>query len=104
MGAQKLANEGYTNHRENPYWPSPKGKGGIRETFGKEYDVTFNAKKTLGICYGNVDLSLVRPIYLNGVAIRWQRDVKYLGNILSHNLSDAADIKLKKGSFYNFLI
>ena len=71
----------------------------ICDAFGKEYDVTFNAKKTLGICYGNVDSSLLRPIYLNGVAIKWHSDVKYLGNMLSHDLSDAADIKLKKGSF-----
>ena len=71
----------------------------ICEKFGKDYDVLFNAKKTLGICYGNVDSTTIRSVYLNGVAIKWHNDVKYLGNILSRDLSDAADIKLKKGSF-----
>ena len=71
----------------------------ICENFGKEYDVTFNAKKTLAICYGNNTTAFLRPIYLNGVIIEWQSRVKYLGNILSHDLSDAADIKSKKGSF-----
>ena len=56
-------------------------------------------KKTLGICYGNVNPGNLRPIYLNNVAIKWHSVVKYLGNMLSQDLSDAADIKLKKGSF-----
>ena len=71
----------------------------ICEEFGKEYDVTFNAKKTLGICYGDVDACTIRPIYLYGEAIKWHSDVKYLGIMLSHDLSDAADIRLKKRSF-----
>ena len=71
----------------------------ICEEFGIEYDVTFNAKKTLAICYGNNASTVVRNIYLNGVIIEWQLNVKYLGNILSHDLSDAADVKRKKGSF-----
>ena len=40
----------------------------ICEDFGIEYDVTFNAKKTLGICYGNADIDTIRPVYLNGAA------------------------------------
>ena len=71
----------------------------ICEIFGDEYDVTFNAKKTFGICYSNNECTDIRPIYLNGTVIKWQNNVKYLGNILSHDLSDAADIKFKKGSF-----
>ena len=71
----------------------------ICEEFGKDYDVTFNAKKTLGICYGDADSDTLRPIYLDGEAIKWHTEVKYLGNMLSHDLSDAADIRLKKRSF-----
>ena len=71
----------------------------ICEIFGEEYDVMFNAKKTLGIYYRNNACSVIRPIYLNGTVIEWQDDVKYLGYILSYDLSDAADIKFKKGSF-----
>ena len=71
----------------------------ICSEFGKEYDVSFNAKKTLGICYGEPDISNIRSVFLNDIAIKWHKDVKYLGNMLSNDLSDAADIKLKKGSF-----
>ena len=71
----------------------------ICETFGVEYDVLFNAKKTMGICYSNGNCTYIRPIYLNNTVIEWKKDVKYLGNMLSHDLSDAADIEFKKGSF-----
>ena len=71
----------------------------ICEDFGREFDVMFNAKKTLGICYGNNSTCNIRSVYLNGVSIKWEESVKYLGNILSCNLSDAADICFKKGSF-----
>ena len=71
----------------------------ICENFGVEYDVNFNAKKTIGICYGDLNSNEIRSVYLNGVAIKWHSVVKYLGNLLSHDLSDAADVKLKKGSF-----
>ena len=71
----------------------------ICEQFGEEYDVLFNAKKTIAICYGVNVSTPIKPIYLNGDVIKWQTEVKYLGNILSHDLSDAADIRVKKGSF-----
>ena len=71
----------------------------ICEEFSKEYGVMFNPKKTLAICYGSNITTPIRPIRLNGVIIDWQHNVKYLGNILSHDLSDAADVKRKKGSF-----
>ena len=71
----------------------------ICEIFSNEYDVMFNAKKTFAICYGSNSSTIVRNIYLNGAILEWKLNVKYLGNILSHDLSDAADIKRKKGSF-----
>ena len=67
-----------------------------------EYSLTLRLmlKKTLGICYGNVNPGNLRPIYLNNVVIKWHSVVKYLGNMLSQDLSDAADIKLKKRVFH----
>ena len=59
----------------------------------------YNAKKTIGTCYGEINPNEFRPLYLNDFAIKWHSTVKYLGNLLSYDLSDAADIKLKKGSF-----
>ena len=46
----------------------------ICEEFGKEYDVMFNAKKTLGICYGDVNACTNRQMYLYDVDIKWNSD------------------------------
>ena len=48
----------------------------ICEEFGIEYDVTFNAKKTMAICYGNNASTVIRNIYLNGFIIDWLLNVK----------------------------
>ena len=71
----------------------------ICEEFGKEYDVSFNAKKTMCICYGPANPENLRNVYLNDVPITWSKSVKYLGIILTHDLSDSADIDKKKGDF-----
>ena len=69
------------------------------EFFGEEYDVTFNAKKTMAMCYGKDIPPYTRNIILNGTPIVWQKSAKYLGNMLSHDRGDADDICYKKGSF-----
>ena len=71
----------------------------ICEDFSEEHDVIFNAKKTLGMCYGPTHSTDIRNIYLNRIPIVWKSSAKYLGNMLSHDRSDAEDIKFKKGSF-----
>ena len=71
----------------------------ICEKFGNEYDMIFNAKKTLCICYGRTNLQSLRNVCLNGVPIKWQSCVKYLGNMLSYDLCDDADVSAKKCVF-----
>ena len=48
----------------------------ICEKFGHEYDIIFNAKKTLCICYGRTNLQSPRNVCLNSVPIKWQSGVK----------------------------
>ena len=68
----------------------------ICEKFADEYDVTFNTRKTLCICYGSNDNSTLRQVSLNGVKIPWQTTVKHLGNFLMYNIQYEADICKKK--------
>ena len=69
------------------------------EQFSQEYDVTFNTKKTLCICYGTEDVAGMRMVTLNGAFIPWQTEVKHLGNFLRYDLTDKADVRKKKGDF-----
>ena len=51
------------------------------------------------ICYGRTNLQSLRNVCLNGVPIKWQSCVKYLGNMLSYDLCDDADVSAKKCVF-----
>ena len=69
----------------------------IYEQFASEYGVTFNAKKTQSICFGRHDNVELRQICVNGQQIMWVDKVKYLGNLLTTDLTDTADIVYKRG-------
>ena len=56
-------------------------------------------EKTLFICYGRTNLQSLRNVCLNGVPIKWQSRVKYLGNMLSYDLCDDADVSAKECVF-----
>ena len=71
----------------------------VCEIFADEFDVTFNAKKMLCICYGSDNNATLRQVSLNGVKIPWQSTVKHLGNVLMYNLHDEADVYKKRGDF-----
>ena len=66
----------------------------VCENFADEFDVTFNTKKILCICYGSDNNAT-----LNGVKIPWQSAEKLLGNALMYNLHDEADVYKKIGDF-----
>ena len=69
----------------------------ICEQFASEYGVTFNAKKTRCICFGRHDNVELRQICVNGQQIMWVDKVKYLGNVLTTDLTDTADVVYKRG-------
>ena len=71
----------------------------VCEIFADEFDVTFNTKKTLCICYGSDNDATLRQVSLKGVKIPWQSTVKHLGNVLMYNLHDEADVYKKRGDF-----
>lgn len=72
----------------------------ICDEFSKEYLVTYNAKKTVAICYGGSRGRYMRPLYLHGESIRWETKVKYLGTIHDSAMSDNDDIQFKKNNFF----
>ena len=70
----------------------------VCEIFADEFDVTFNTKKRLCICYGSDNNATLRQVSLDGVKIPWQSTVKHLGNVLMYNLHDEADVYKKRAA------
>ena len=69
------------------------------EDFADEYNVKFNAKKTMCMCIGSSVHLPRRRVTLHGSHIAWSASVKHLGNNITQNLSDSDDIRAKKGVF-----
>ena len=68
-------------------------------SFASEYGVTFNAKITECICFGKNTCPLQRQVNVNGQRIKWKDKVRYLGNILTKDMCDDADIRATRGEF-----
>ena len=101
MGHHYLGNLGYADDLKL-LCPSITGLQKLVDTcqqFAFDFDLLFNTKKTHCICYSLKPPDNLRPIFLNGVAIPWQQQVKYLGTIFMSNLSDENDIRHKKSIF-----
>ena len=64
----------------------------ICEKFAKEYNILFNAKKTVCMHIGGSGNIPPRGLKLYGSLLAWSRRVKHLGNILTRDLSDCDDI------------
>ena len=71
----------------------------ICENFAEEYCVKFNVNKTMCISIGGKGHPPRRNITLYGSPIMWNNSVKHLGNIITSDLSDYDDIRVKKGIF-----
>ena len=71
----------------------------ISESFVIEYNVLFNASKTMCMKIGNNFREPRVNVTLHGTALVWKDKVKHLGNILTHDLRDSADVTLKTGIF-----
>ena len=72
------------------------------EDFGVEYSIKFNSSKTECIKFGS-NYSTHGNVYMDNKKLVWSQKVKHLGNILSCDLSDDSDIKVKKGRFYHYV-
>ena len=71
----------------------------ISESFAIEYNVLFNASQTMCMKIGSNFREPRVDVTLHGTAVVWNDKVKHLGNILTHDLSDSADVTLKTGIF-----
>ena len=69
------------------------------EEFGIEYSVTYNAKKTICICYGVSKCDSIRRLCLYGNHLSWESSVKYLGNIHTSTMCDNKDINYQRGIY-----
>ena len=71
----------------------------ICEEFSKEYDVSFNSKKTKCICFSKNLVNDVPVVHLQGDVLEWSTHVKHLGNHLAYNLSEQKEIRNKQSDF-----
>jgi len=69
----------------------------VCETFGMDYDLQFNSKKTVCISFSKTKPKKETPqVTLNGEVLKWECSVKHLGNYVSNDLDDKLDICHKK--------
>ena len=70
--------------------------------YAKEYDITYNPTKTLGIKY--VDkVELNEYVVMNGNIIEWADNVRHLGNFVVVTLSDSVDCRYKRSMFNGYV-
>ena len=69
------------------------------EQFASEFNVMFNEKKTQNIAFNSRGTIPGNKVCLNGEPINWSTEVKHLGNILTCQMKDEADIKHKRNDF-----
>jgi len=72
----------------------------ICEKFGIEYDILYNGKKTKCILFPSQGHGHSVPvIQFCGAILKWQNEIVHLGNIVTCDLSDEADLKSKRNGF-----
>ena len=72
----------------------------ICEEFSVEYDIIFNAKKTVCILFSGRHGSRTPPVMsLNGTVLHWKDTIKHLGNFMSNDLSEDEEIRYKQCDF-----
>ena len=69
----------------------------ICESFGGQYGVQFNAKKTVCILFSRKKVDFKPVIKLCGATLQWVDHVKHLGSVLTCSLDESVDIRRKKG-------
>jgi len=72
----------------------------VCEEFGEEYCITFNAKKSECILFGDRSTSDPPDMFLGGNKLRWESHVTHLGHVLKYDLSEIDDINSKRGDMF----
>jgi len=70
----------------------------ICKSFAAEYNITFNAKKTMCIKFGS-PVTDDDKVYLDRTLIKWVERIKHLGNTVNVKLNDVNDCDSKRGLF-----
>ena len=70
----------------------------ICKSFAAEYNITFNAKKTMCIKFGS-PVTDYDKVYLDGNLIKWVERIKHLGNTVNVKLNDVNDCDSKRCLF-----
>ena len=84
---------------------TPSGKG-LQTLFdccyiyGCEYDVQFNASKSLIMYFDSRNANFAREITLGRTKLNFSTSCKYLGHVICNDLSDEADIQAKVRLIY----
>ena len=68
----------------------------VCESFGSEYGMSFNAKKTVCILYSRNKMLPKPTVTLCGDTLQWMNYIKHLGNYISHDLNEKTEIMKKK--------
>lgn len=71
----------------------------ICRDFGIEYDVWYNEKKTVCMCFSKQREMDKFSVYLNGKELDCVDKVKHVGITVRHNLQDDSEIRQKRGDF-----
>ena len=73
----------------------------ICEKFGNEFDLTFNASKTVCIYFPGKRRYRENPttLYMNDKALSWVKSVKHPGNIVTWHLREVEEISKKRCDF-----
>ena len=69
------------------------------EVFAKNFDITFNCKKTVCIKFGQ-KLIGYEHVYLNEQKIEWVNQIKHFGIYVDRNLNNSIDAHIKNLYLY----
>ena len=68
--------------------------------YGCEYDVQFNASKSLIMYFNSRNANFAREMTLGRTMLNFDTSCKYLGHVMCNNWSDEADIQAKVRLIY----
>ena len=73
--------------------------------YAKQYDITFNPKKTVCIKFGWIVLFFDATVLMsmNGCTVQWSESVRHLGNFVGSTLSDSLDCRYKRSMFIGYV-
>ena len=70
--------------------------------YAKEYDITFNSKKTVCIKYGS-KIKIDEHVSMNGFTVQWSESVRHIGNFVDSTLSDSLDCRYKRSMVFGYV-